>query len=471
LGKPFLGMVLDLSEADMAQAIPNQSEKHLSPLAQLRLWWRIYLTVESDDLVQQVLNRGLLHVLAWFCLLISSFVVVNLISANWFFVSTSLLFLGLFIVIIWRARRGSQYGAVPLAVAIAVSTAIVFEPGSYIEPVVIHVVFLLPSLILTLFVRPVLGFAGVFCQIVTLLIALWIANISPQIMLEFTYYATLDLLGLTIPLFVAARVFRRAINRLAQSNEELDTRVNERTAELQSFMALRESDIKAAVHDLNNRMTVVRAEIDELLFEAGEAGMQEQSIRTANERLTTAMQGVSHLLYDLRTAVLLDNQALQLRRAPFALDLLTERVVSQFSTQAAHWQCTLNLSVTKPPLIINGDEGKIERVLVNIIGNALKYTRQMPAGQRLVDVQVLASQIDGATIIIADTGPGLHADAMALLGQPFSRFSSARGTEGMGLGVYISRGIVEHHGGSLHYLSPAARYSTQVEIWLPHGNE
>jgi signal transduction histidine kinase len=452
----------------LAQAAHKPRQQVASLLAAMRQGWATYLTVRGDDLVQQVLNRGLLRVLFLFATLTCAAIVVSSMLGDWVLLAFSILFFLPIIVAIWLTRRGSRAGAVLLALCVAISNAVVFVPHSYTHPTVIHVIFLIPTVLLTLFVRPLLGFAGVFGQITVLIIALLLHNYSMATIGEFFYHASFDLLGITVPLYIGARVFHSTVARLAEVNQALDTRVAERTAELQRVMALRERDITAVVHDLNNRMTVVQAEIEELLLDAGQAGMSTQSVAAANTRLTNALNAVAALVDDLRTAVLLDNQVLRLKSAPLAVDELVRRVIAQFATQAARARSTLSLTMVDGSISIYGDEAKIERVLTNIVGNALKYTRQMPVDQRQVHV-TLARSMGGALVRIEDSGPGLSAEALALLGQPFARFSSARGTEGMGLGVYISRGIVEHHRGWLRYFSPGPGRGTQVHIWLPEG--
>ena len=375
-------------------------------------------------------------------------------------------FLLLSIVIIWSLRRGAMLGIALLIGVLIIINALSFTPESYIQPTVIHVLFILPAIITALFIRPLLGFVAAIAQALTLAVALAIQGVATPEIIAFFLPALTNLVGVIAPIVIGARVFHSTIHHLAKTNQQLDARVAERTNELQRVMGLREQDITAAVHDINNRMTVVRAEIDELLLDSSDAGVAPQVVAVADQRISSALNSVSALVDDLRTAVLLDNQALQLRLGPLSLPNLARKVVAQLSTQATLTQCVLSLDLPDHLPLIAGDEHKIERVLINLVGNALKYTRQMPVGQRVVQVQLAASQGSVLTTI-ADTGPGLDASALAMLGQPFARFSSSRGTEGMGLGVYISRGIVEHHGGWMRYASDGPGRGTSVDVWLP----
>jgi signal transduction histidine kinase len=90
------------------------------------------------------------------------------------------------------------------------------------------------------------------------------------------------------------------------------------------------------------------------------------------------------------------------------------------------------------------DELRIERVVANLLDNALKYTP--------VDAPISVSarrEGDAATISVADSGPGLTAAEIANLFEPYRRGGAARGRSGTGLGLYVSKQIVEAHGGRI----------------------
>ena len=101
--------------------------------------------------------------------------------------------------------------------------------------------------------------------------------------------------------------------------------------------------------------------------------------------------------------------------------------------------------VTAPDhLVGHWDPDRLGQVLTNQIGNAIKYS---PDGGDVI-VQ-LRQDRDGATITVADQGIGIRADEVHLLFRPFSRLSDGARLEGTGLGLFISRGIIEAHGGRI----------------------
>ncbi len=112
---------------------------------------------------------------------------------------------------------------------------------------------------------------------------------------------------------------------------------------------------------------------------------------------------------------------------------------------------------------IDADPAKLKQVFVNLISNAIKFT---PAGGRVsVDGRVAGDKL---TLVIADTGIGMRADDVKLALQPFYRVNSALNAtyQGAGIGLPLSKAIVELHGGTLTIESEVGR-GTRVIVELP----
>jgi signal transduction histidine kinase len=116
-----------------------------------------------------------------------------------------------------------------------------------------------------------------------------------------------------------------------------------------------------------------------------------------------------------------------------------------------------------PP--VDGDAGRLGQTLDNLISNALKFT---PAGGR-VDVRVIDRR-DRIVIEVADTGLGIADDEQGRLFERFFRTSTAtaQAIPGVGLGLSISKAIVEGHGGSIDVSSQEGR-GTTFTLELPVG--
>ena len=124
------------------------------------------------------------------------------------------------------------------------------------------------------------------------------------------------------------------------------------------------------------------------------------------------------------------------------------------------------LSVELPAQLpsIEGDRNRLEQVINNLLSNAIKFTPE--GGRVLVSLDREGNQVK---VGVADTGIGIQRDELPLLFQKFSRTSSAaeRAVEGTGLGLYISRAIVERHGGRIWAESPSTRKRSDLRAGEP----
>jgi protein-histidine pros-kinase len=149
---------------------------------------------------------------------------------------------------------------------------------------------------------------------------------------------------------------------------------------------------------------------------------------------------------------------------PVDLVLLARMAVARerdmLPEQTAH---EIVLRAEQAPVVAEGDEARLEQVVTNLLSNAVKYS---PAGG-LVEVVVRAEE-DRAVLDVVDRGIGVPEDERDWLFAPFSRTPTAvdTGIEGTGLGLYISRKIVEAHGGTIEVLETPGGGST-FRVTLP----
>ncbi|NPV68943.1 MAG: PAS domain S-box protein [Anaerolineae bacterium] len=163
---------------------------------------------------------------------------------------------------------------------------------------------------------------------------------------------------------------------------------------------------------------------------------------------------MSDLVEELLDISRFDRGAIRLERQPVALQALVEKVVDVQQPTAAQQGLTLTTRLPEAPLIASIDSKRITQVITNLVVNAMNYT---PAGGAIT-VSV-AREEDSAVIRVQDTGIGIPAEALPHIFEPFFRVSEevARGT---GLGLTISREIVDLHGGTLTVESEVGRGST-----------
>ena len=174
------------------------------------------------------------------------------------------------------------------------------------------------------------------------------------------------------------------------------------------------------------------------------------------------------LINDVLAISKIEAGKITLAQKPFDLRHLLRGVVEMIRvrTQERGLQLVVDLSDDIPDRVV-GDEGKLRQVLVNLLGNAVKFT---DAG----GVAMRAKWVDGiASFEVEDTGYGIAEEEMARLFEAFAQTESGRvAKEGTGLGLAISQNFVDLMGGRIRVRSTLAQGSVfAFEIPLPQGGE
>jgi signal transduction histidine kinase len=138
---------------------------------------------------------------------------------------------------------------------------------------------------------------------------------------------------------------------------------------------------------------------------------------------------------------------------PVDLGEVVGRLVANHAPRARRKGVELVLAPGAVPLV-PGDRPQLERVLLNLLGNAIKYT---PKGGRIV-LRMDASD-DAITVAVQDTGPGIAADDLGGIFERYRRAPASR-VEGVGLGLFIARTIARAHGGDVEVVSTPGEGST-----------
>lgn len=124
-------------------------------------------------------------------------------------------------------------------------------------------------------------------------------------------------------------------------------------------------------------------------------------------------------------------------------------------------QIAFGMSTPETPLMVRADDRAVKRMLINTVGNAIKFT---PEGGQ---VFVTAAAVDGALVIeTSDTGPGIPEEEREKLGHAYERGSGGARAEGTGLGLSLVRALAGLHGGTLSF-HDAPGGGALVRITLP----
>ncbi|MGM0561240.1 MAG: PAS-domain containing protein [Pseudomonadota bacterium] len=155
---------------------------------------------------------------------------------------------------------------------------------------------------------------------------------------------------------------------------------------------------------------------------------------------------------------------LELFEETFCLQQLVESSIRLVQHRAENNGIDLDYAMAVPELMLYADQRRLKQVLLNVLSNAIKFT---PEGGR-VHLEVVHVQESGVDITIRDSGIGIGAEDIQRVFEPFTQLDSGLGRrhEGTGLGLPLSRTLVELHGGEL-ILESTPNEGTLVTIHLP----
>jgi signal transduction histidine kinase len=212
--------------------------------------------------------------------------------------------------------------------------------------------------------------------------------------------------------------------------------------------------LKALAQLVRSRMRRAKAQGTELDMESLDRNL------AAIERQVDRMNG---LVNDLLSVSRAEKGSLSMEPVPFDLAVVVREVVQRYidaTVEEGRYSFTLEAPTSLPA---HGDQSRIEQLLMNLVGNAVKYS---PTGGP-VHVALMARD-RGAEIAIRDRGIGIPPDDISRLGHPFVRGGGRAGTfAGMGVGLYVARIVAEAHAGSLALESDGDGKGTTVRVKLP----
>jgi len=232
-------------------------------------------------------------------------------------------------------------------------------------------------------------------------------------------------------------------------------------AHLAELNAFKSQFLNMVAHDLNNVVTPMRINLHGLNAAAGRGELAAHAPALAMiNRATDRLLG---FLGDLLDAARLQSGKLSIQAAPVDLVALVAGAIDDVRGQAQEVGLALRFEGPRE-LTAAVDARRIGQVLANLLSNAVKFTPS--GGQVVVSLQRMASE---ARLRVTDSGVGLRQADIGRLFLPFSRIGSAAQGQhtGTGLGLFISKGIVEGHGGRIWAESAGPGKGTAFFVALP----
>lgn len=294
-------------------------------------------------------------------------------------------------------------------------------------------------------------------------------------------YSAVISISIIIISFVISNFITQPINELTHGIEKmsqghLDQRVNISGSEelrrlgqsfnimsekLENLDKARNEFVSNASHELKTPLSSMKILTESLLH----SDIDDPAIYT--EFLTDIDNEIDRLnaiITDLFSLVHMDDGYIQIKNEPIVVQELVLKSIKGLQILAEKRDIELTTSFDDEELIIEGDEMKIQQVIINIVDNAIKYT---PDGGK-VWVEAYKG-IDSAIIKVSDTGIGIPQEDILKIFDRFFRVDKARSREtgGTGLGLSIAHKIVLMHDGNIHITSKEGKGSTfYVELPL-----
>jgi signal transduction histidine kinase len=249
----------------------------------------------------------------------------------------------------------------------------------------------------------------------------------------------------------------RANTRLAQLNSELESRVEARTAELQSAnqrLALTNQELEAftasASHDLRSPLGAIAGQAG-LLRDELRASMNE-SIRGRIDRIQSCVRRSSDIIDGLLSLARISRQELLNERVD--LSALAQTIVDDLNQQYPRHRVECRI---EPQLSVNADPRLMKSLLYNLLGNAWKYTSRTEHPR--VEL-VHADARDTTVFSVRDNGAGFDMAGAERIFEPFHRLHSASEFPGIGIGLATVARIVQRYAGKITVESAAGRGTT-----------
>ena len=238
---------------------------------------------------------------------------------------------------------------------------------------------------------------------------------------------------------------------LARLTQHLEQRIQERTRELSvANERLQEHDrrrtmfVSVASHELRTPMTAIRSFADNMLD--GVAGAVSERQKTYLDRIGHNLNRLTRIINQLLDWSRLDLNKEILRLEPLSINQIAMVVVESLRTVAGEKGVDIQIDSPEHLPMIHADRDKLEQVLWNIIGNAVKFT---PAGGR-VSVQFEALADGMVRTCVTDTGCGIPCEQLDRVFNEFSKVQSTMPTsQGAQLGLFITKSFIAMHKGRI----------------------
>ena len=220
---------------------------------------------------------------------------------------------------------------------------------------------------------------------------------------------------------------------------ELNEQINLYNEQLQVHNKMQQEFINIAAHELRTPIQPILSLSEVLLSKRGNIEEYEDFLNGINRNAKRLHQLAENIL----DVTKIESQSLHLKKERFSLNDIIQIVLTEYQRLVDSSKVKLAMTPNDDIAIVEGDKERITQVMCNIMSNAIKFTEE----GKISVTSVLMKEKDKQNVVVSvkDTGSGIDSEILPRL---FTRFVT-KSDRGTGLGLYISKGIIEAHGGKI----------------------
>ncbi|HKF66931.1 MAG TPA: ATP-binding protein [Vicinamibacterales bacterium] len=209
---------------------------------------------------------------------------------------------------------------------------------------------------------------------------------------------------------------------------------------LKELERLRKEWASVVAHDLRQPLGMITLDAEALARMLDEGDVEK--FRKTLDRIQRSTRHMNKMIGDLADVSRIEAHRLDLELAETDLAIWIDDVIDRLSLLAKGHPIRISKTLKSAVAVV--DTGRIEQVVSNLISNAVKY------GETGAEIGIRLSQTDSEfEFAVSNHGPGIPAEELPQLFERFSRSETSRQVPGLGLGLYIARGLVNAHGGQI----------------------
>ena len=282
-------------------------------------------------------------------------------------------------------------------------------------------------------------------------------------------YAVNSKVAVFVDMYRQRSAMRRQVEALEIARCEqqaLVEKLNAAQHDLERAVKMRDDFMSIVAHELRTPLNTLflEAQLRRMQLDRGNlAAFEPALLDKMVSRDDRQIRNMVRLIDDMLDVSRIRSGTLSVRPVKVELSVLLQRVIDDLTQQAGAAGSTITLDAPQP---VDGlwDEFRIEQVVVNLLTNALRYGSGKP-----VEVS-LRPTAEGAHIEVRDHGVGISREDQQRIFQQFERAGDGKSADGLGLGLFITRQLVEAHGGSIRVYSEPGRGSV-FSLDLPYAVE